>query len=135
MTTRELLLKAREIIAKPEHWSKGANCRDADGEPCHPSDDSKAVSWCLYGAVDRIGLLLPEEGDEALARAHTVACRALTGVIERRKRGMLGRQYTGPAGFNDAPETTHDDVLAVLDEAIEEAPEFEEQYERNRASV
>ena len=133
MTTRGLLRRARSIIEKPSRWNRESNARDRDGKPCHPHSN-RAVKFCLYGAMDRAAT---PEGRADIQRAHTVACTAVHAIIRRNttEPGKSLPRYAGPATFNDAEETKHGDVLAVLDQAIKEAPEFEEQYERNRASV
>ena len=130
MTTRELLRKARSIIEDPKRWCKKTNAADVSGKPCHPSSN-RALRFCLYGAVDRAGT---PEGHADIVRAHTVACNALTDIIGREKYDDGFAKYTGPAGFNDDPKTTHRDILKLIDRAIEEAPAFEEQY-RDRAFV
>ena len=131
MTTRELLRKARRIIEAPERWCKKTNAAERGGKACHPADN-RAFRFCLYGAVDRAGT---PEGNADVTRAHTVACKALTDIIGREKYDDGHAKYTGPAGYNDDPKTKHGDVLKLIDQAIEEAPEFEAQYERNRAFV
>lgn len=129
MTTKELARKVRALLADPAKWHKGSNARDAKGEPCHPCAD-RAVAWCLYGATDHCD----NHGNPNMTgtRAGIIVCRTMSDVA-RRKKGEDGRTlFYGPSTFNDAPETTHADVLDFLDRVIEEADAFEAAYYEGR---
>jgi hypothetical protein len=101
MTTREVLVAMRELLAKPEAWTQGAYARDASGR--YVSLVSQEAScWCIGGALlkcSRMG----GNYDEVLFK--------------------LGGIFAGDSisAWNDAPERTHADVLALLDRAIAEA--------------
>lgn len=47
---RQIIKKARDRIADPAHWCKGANARSADGRPCHPAE-RRAVRFSVFGAL------------------------------------------------------------------------------------
>lgn len=101
MTTAiEILVAARELLSDEKRWTKEYYARDAAGEGVNPSS-KRAVCWCLVGAMRKspIGKLHQEVGLDLI---HSV----VDGHI---------------AGFNDDPNTTHADVLRVLDAAIEKA--------------
>lgn len=95
LTTLEILRRVRRKILKPENWAQGWWGRMANGEPCDP-DSSKAVAWCLFSACQTV--------DKNIYNTDRVS-RAL---------GLEG----GLTRFNDAPETTHADVIRVLNRAI-----------------
>lgn len=91
MTTREVLVAARALIDTPEKWIQGTwNLDLASGATC----------FCALGALREVvgGLA----GD-----AFSLLCDQVPG---RYKRGI--------ARFNDAPTTTHADVMALFDRAI-----------------
>lgn len=94
MTTREILIAARALIAAPEGWTQGEYARDADGCAVDP-DNPDAVCFCALGAIERAcerGI----DGDEAIQ-----AIQRIVGLV---------------AGFNDTH--THAAVVAMFDEAI-----------------
>lgn len=98
-TPRDILVKARELIADPAHWTKGEFGRDAHGNGIVPwLEGRKPVCYCSLGAILTVG----DSGDEA-AR-----------VLEKHMRDSITR-------FNDDPKTTHADVLAAFDRAIADA--------------
>lgn len=94
------LVCVRELLSDPEHWTKGSYARNAKGLSVY-SDSHDAQSFCLIGAASRCST------DHGVTGA----------VILRMQRAcpipILSR-------FNDDPRTTHADVLAVIDRAIEE---------------
>ena len=99
MTTKEALIAMRELLSDPKRWCKGAYARDASGKPTE--NTKTACSHCLSGALHSV------DG----------ATEAVVWAIA----GALPRGYHNVPAFNDAPETTHSDILRVLDAAIEGA--------------
>lgn len=100
MNTKELLVAARLLIEKPEHWTQGLFARDSEGYSA-PSRSPEAVCFCAMGAVMRASGDDPEleyEGIHLLAQA-------------------LGKQ--GLASFND--NRCHEEVLSLFDRAIANA--------------
>lgn len=101
ITVHDVLVRARQIISRPEAWTQRALARDKDSNPVPVSSDL-AVCFCSYGADQKAaselnaGLRICAEADYALQRA----------------AGM------GVATFNDSG--SHAEVLAVFDKAIEE---------------
>ena len=98
----DVLREARALIADEQRWCKHAEARNADGggvEFDHPD----AARWCAIGAVWR-------------------ACNTWTRweiadylylAAERLRPGISGH-----VTYNDHPDTTHADILALFDEAI-----------------
>lgn len=105
MTPVAVLKAARAKIDKSEAWTKGALALDTAGEHTHPRDHD-ACKWCLVGAV------------EASSDHDSEWFPALLPVTNAMRDLNAGRPgYYGE--FNDHSATTHADVLAVLDRAIE----------------
>jgi hypothetical protein len=106
-TPADVLRAARALIAEPERWTRGVFARDAKGQSI-PLFDKRAERFCVLGACRNIADPLPEYilGDEAELALDEV-CAELHGK-------------TIPA-FNDDPQTTHADVLALYDAAIARA--------------
>ena len=77
-------------------WCKGSNARDKDGRMTHYASD-KAVSWCLVGAW----MLSSDSFDER----HEVGVAICKHVDEPRMDS-----------WNDHPDRTKDEVLAMLAE-------------------
>ena len=89
-----MLRELRTHLSDPTHWTKGCYARDAEGEPVNVRE---GVCHCLVGACI---LLAPD----------TETLDALTNRL---------RRFVGPLTiFNDHPDTTHADILALIDRAI-----------------
>jgi hypothetical protein len=98
MTTLELLQTARQLIANG--WTKNQSARTADCRPTTPWNKN-AESFCAVGALMAVGA----------------------------STGWLAKSLPAPAAdisttktltdFNDHPNTTQDDVLALYDHIIE----------------
>ena len=95
MTTKEILVKARKLIEKPENWTKGTNARDTEGIAIDPKSE-EAVCWCSIGAL--------------------VAVEDILSINTFRALSPYMKQYI--ASFNDAIDTTHTDILEAFDKAI-----------------
>lgn len=101
MTTRDILSRARELLEDPIRWTKGDWARRPDGTGVSFRDEH-AVRFCLGGAVR---LVAGRDDDPKLD--------AIV-LLDRLTGGHLPR-------FNDAETTTHADMLALIDKAIEVA--------------
>lgn len=99
----DVLRAARELLADPDHWTKEASARDAAGArtDLYGSD---AIRWCVAGATIRAADVYGRDLGRPLAD--------LRNTLEKH----FLRQ--GLSVWNDAPETTHDDVLRLFDLAI-----------------
>ena len=99
----DVLRGAREKIAVPERWTRLVLARDADGRGVSPND-STAVCWCGYGAVETATL------DMGLC------CSAETALdMAAARQSRFGCSFSL---MQDFPTTTHADVLACFDRAI-----------------
>jgi hypothetical protein len=106
------LREAREKINTPDKWTKGVYARAADG------GDAENLDW-------------DEVDENAMWRSDPV-CFCALGAIGARENGpdyysdevfnalrlALPNPYEETATFNDAPETTHADIMALFDRAI-----------------
>jgi hypothetical protein len=101
---RRFLEAARELVA--ESWCCGADALDADGFEVDPWEDS-AASWSLLGAV-----LAVLERDASLAGELPLAAlgAALFALGDLIRTDSL-------ADWNDDPQQTQGNVVAVLDQA------------------
>lgn len=98
----DLLKRARERISAPERWTKGGYAKDAKGFSVAP-DAPEAVCWCASGAVKAES----PDGDELYD---------IRGALSLHISGITN----GIPRFNDAPSTTHADILALFDRTIAE---------------
>ncbi len=97
-TVLDVLRAAREKIATPERWTKGAEARTVHGDVT--AIDDSAASWCVDGSIWDVTRNLVVAGlcFDALYAAMPTAVRITT--------------------YNDAPTTTHADIMALFDRAI-----------------
>lgn len=97
MNTAEILRAARALIEKPEAWTQGRYCLDANGAVLSYGEQG-GVKWCAAGALGAVnGGECPEEAWDLLQAA--------------------GGHWS-VTGFNDNPDRTHAEVLAAFDKAI-----------------
>jgi len=50
MTTLQILRAARDLISDPERHTRGANARNAEGNPV-PPQSPESVCYCMVGAL------------------------------------------------------------------------------------
>ena len=103
MTTVEILEKARDLISDPERWAKGYYAHDKDGDYVPPRDGN-ACKWCAAGATIVVS---PDDDNDDSRHALALLQKALPS-------GFLFA-----TNYNDRPTTTHADILALFDRAIE----------------
>ena len=105
---------ARALIAHPDNWIKGAAARDSESKEVE-TESANATCFCTVGALHK-SLLVAGKGENV--------------ELYMEARSQLIRQSPDNRGlvyFNDAPTTTHADVLGMFDRAIAE-------LEKNSAS-
>ena len=112
MKEKEVLEKARELLALGSKWAKDCPLDPAGRRPA-PS------SMCLLGAIDRAAL--------GVARGNRAQALSLRRRVASRVLGATGSTRIPPAGYlvrdeligwNDHPRRTHAEVLDLLDRAI-----------------
>lgn len=129
MKATDFLKTARDLIADPERWTKGAYARHRDGELC-AIEDKGACQWCAIGALFwATDVADTDEADEEIEDISTE--RFAMGMLYDATCALGARG--GVAEFNDAPERTHEEVMALYDKAIALAAEREAAWE-GRAS-
>lgn len=106
MTLASDLRAVRAVIDTPEKWTKGAFARKVNGDP---GSYSEAVCFCILGAI----------------RVALSNNRFLRTDLRNHLRVALPNPIEHDAldDFNDAPSTTHADVMALFDVAIKKAEE------------
>jgi len=98
MTHVEKLRAAKSFIDTPDKWTREVSARDKFGQPASDYEED-AVCFCIIGAAMR--------ADASL---------------DRHLRKCLPEWAEGSfIDFNDHEETTHADVMALFDRAIEMA--------------
>ncbi len=88
-------MKAHELLASRKHWTKNYFARD-DHDLSVPYLAPTARKWCIAGALLRC---YPDYGPRIKAIKNT------------------GRTFVDLVDFNDDPDTTHAQVLALLKKA------------------
>lgn len=111
----EILKKAREIIADPIRWTKGAFALDKNKETALPNWN-EAVCWCAEGAIQKAvwDMKAWHDSKERSAVMET-ACALLEAHIPSDYEF-----FARAARYNDHENTTHEMVLAWFDKAIAE---------------
>ncbi len=99
MTVRDDLIAARALIDTPEKWCKGGNKYERGGV---------VISRC---AIEAIGACTINDNN-AFTRARLALVTALPPGVDY--DGMVSK-------FNDITATTHADILALFDRAINAA--------------
>jgi hypothetical protein len=103
MNAHELLIAALAMIPTPNDWTKGVDARDANGDPVEAGDPD-AVCYCALGAIER-------NGNAVSPWEYTKAVLALEAAIPEGFRLEVFE-------YQDLPEITHADVLALYGRAI-----------------
>lgn len=98
---------AKGLIAHPSRWIKGRSAADEFKYPIYNSDD--AACWCATGAVDRAVQFLSGGPYSLSGSEHGKLLKALDDAAK-------SRGYSGIIHFNDAIETSHQDVINLFDE-------------------
>ena len=114
MDTKELLIEARAMIADPIRWYKGGYAAKLEnGEQVPANHKEEYACFCAYGAVDTAA----EKGG-GFGAAEDHAMHLLDEAVPIDFKSL---RAGGVITYNDAPDTTHADILAVFDRAIEAA--------------
>jgi hypothetical protein len=102
-----ILRDVRNYITKG--WCQGSLAKDSQGAPIDENDPN-ACQWCLIGAI-RASVFKRGIRDNYFVDY-------IYGYIWRH---TIVKPHGGIASYNDSPNTTHQSVLAVLDDLIDEA--------------
>jgi hypothetical protein len=114
LATAECTLEhVRCLLAEPECWQRAGPAHDRRGQFAAP-DAPEAAAWSLSGALERLALTgIPGFGDHLTLALATVALSSAVAHVcpDAPAWWRFGQ-------FEQHPDTTHADVLALLDEAI-----------------
>lgn len=111
----------REILEKETSWTKGAAACDSQGSPVRAGSRA-ACSFCLYGAAIRaVGACASARmSDLDIVTLHlSEAVKQFVALPD--SRVSLSHLSVGTShesyitSFNDSPNTSHKDILAVLE--------------------
>jgi len=107
MNSIELLTQTKSLIANPDNWIKKKNAISAKGREVKP-DSNRACKFCVLGAFDRVSIL------------NNVSYSITKDAIYRLENEVKQvSDFRCVHWYNDAPKTTHSDVIAILDNAIQ----------------
>lgn len=95
-------MKMKELLAKPEAWTQGLYARDSAGRSASPHGDM-TVCWCLIGALLRTYNPMKK----------LLASTPEAEEIERRIADEI--HSVDIADWNDSPDRTHAEVLALCE--------------------
>jgi hypothetical protein len=101
-TAADVLKEARDLIAKDGGWTQRQYARGADGTYAD-FYNKKAVCFCTLGALYRVGLSEPKALNDA---EHLL---------------LKSAQVENIVVWNDAPERTQAEVVALFDAALSKA--------------
>lgn len=99
-------------------WCKGARAMDEYGVPCSALG-LRAVRWDLEGALQRAAyciLAVPASGSIHREPSYCQALQAVETAVQAKPRRRLARGAL--ADYNDAPERSLPEVLALLETLI-----------------
>ena len=106
---RDTLIAARALIEDEERWTKGAMARDKNGAPCESG--GTPVCWCASGAIMMCELKKRSADSE--------------GAMRYLREALPPWAMRNVPQFNDNSHTTHAEVLAAFDKAIDLAKDAE----------
>lgn len=109
VTARDLLDAVLDTYEDPARWTKNLLLRGADG--LYTPLASQAVSCCVLGGLECAAHVFSARGDEV-----DRAVYAIRSSLRRRGEGLVSG-FNSVSAFNDNPDTTIEDVRAVLREA------------------
>ena len=93
-----------ELLSDPTRWIQGNYARNAKGNKVNYDSDT-ATCWCLSGSIAYI---------YGIGHEYTTNKRALEKAIDVREADKLPKKVT-VVQFNDNENTTHDDIIHVLE--------------------
>lgn len=106
MTLLEHLKATRELIGTPDKWTQNVYSRDKLGSQCSIRS-SEACKFCIMGAIRRVD-------DSAAADKAYEYLKNYSPILDSYSKGQL-------VVYNDDSNTTHKDIIALLDKAIKDA--------------
>jgi hypothetical protein len=126
--TTKILHKAKELLKDKNNWCQGIEHRVVMASVCFPSAIRYAHQYCLVGAIRKVSDYEYKANEEfnffnSRIMAYTKIMDAANKLFGQRLKHLGGDRIpeSNVPGFNDHRDTKHEDVVAVLDEAIRES--------------
>ena len=110
MDVLEVLQGVRAMLRPPQAWCKGQFVRQSPGAP-------RGQAYCLVGALGELAARSVVRDLVMFGRAEDMLMHCATELYDE--------SYFSLVEFNDEHDTTHEDVLRVLDCAIERTKQDE----------
>lgn len=107
MNTVDVLKAARDIISTPDKWTQRSYARAADNYPVAVGMKD-ACKFCALGAVLKVS-------ERTYAGPDDFAPMAILEGVAHQYHDM------SVVGYNDSPNTSHQDIMELYDRAIQEA--------------
>jgi hypothetical protein len=114
----ELLSEIEQILSDKNNWIKHRAAEDKDGKRVASVDD-RACKWCLSGVVTYV-VYQHFKDEPSISRGTTMLTRGydLIELITAAMKDHTDGKFCGMvAEFNDDDETTHQDIMAVIERA------------------
>ena len=97
-----ILIDLKKLFQSPTSWTKISFARNISHNQVKPNDES-ASCWCILGGIERLSPDYPTRYS---------VCQYLSEIINKETR------FTDISAFNDNIDTSHKDVLNIIDQAI-----------------
>ena len=119
LTLRQRLEEVRRLIGEETHWCKEEMCLDTQGDWVSFSSKD-AHAYCLHGAIRRACYTPCYKGNYDHNVEERDALLNLLADALRNKGGQCDFDVDGiiVTEFNDHPNTSHSDVIELLDEVL-----------------
>lgn len=109
----QIVKRAREIISAPGAWTQNAFARRVDGSRVDPTSEG-ACKFCAVGALAKAHLEIKMKTiSQDLMEASNFVGMCIPGATQTWRLSL--------ASYNDDPDRTQEEVIAVFDRAIERA--------------
>lgn len=116
VTTLQVLKAMRRLLVKG--WTQNFDACDRDGLSVD-SGNARAVCWCVLGAYDRV-LSKREENPEVLDLLFKASCKnRLRKPDDHPAYTDIGKKKVSILVWNDARRRTKEQVLSMMDKAID----------------
>ena len=106
MDNVKVLTTVKDLIFNPSDWVKSDLAVNDDFESVEPTDDD-ACRWCVFGAMDYVAFYY---------HIPYVQIDKIWDILKQ-KVNAIG-DYADVSVYNDASTVTHSDIIALLDETI-----------------